>query len=113
MAEHTAARTRALVYLPRDIRRGQPFEVRCTLQHPMETGYRRDGEGRLLPRDIVRRLDVRFGAETVFAADLHPAVAANPYLAFWLQLDEAGPLQLRWTGDGGFAHTEILPLNPA
>ncbi len=113
MTSSNPPRTRALVHLPRDLRRGQPFEVRCTLQHPMETGYRRDSDGRLLPRDIVRRFEARFGDETVFAADLHPAIAANPYLAFWLRLDEPGPLQLRWSGDGGFEHLETVALDLA
>jgi sulfur-oxidizing protein SoxZ len=102
--------THALVHLPPAIRRGQPFEVRCTLQHAMETGYRRDADGRLLPRDIVRRLEVRFDAEPVFAADLYPAIAANPYVAFWLTLDQAGALHLRWSGDNGFEHVETLPI---
>ncbi len=105
--------TRALVHLPKVLRRGEPFEVRTTLAHAMETGYRRDGDGNMLPRDIVRRLEVRLGGETVFAADLHPAIAANPYVAFWLQVQEGGTLELRWTGDRGFLHTESVLLTLA
>ncbi len=102
--------TRALVSLPKTIRRGEVFEVRTTLAHPMETGYRRDSDGRMLPRDIVRRMEVRHAGELVFAADLHPAIAANPYVAFWLLLPDSGTLEIRWTGDRGFAHTETVPL---
>jgi sulfur-oxidizing protein SoxZ len=102
--------TRALVHLPPAIRRGEAFEVRTTLAHPMETGYRRDSDGQMLPRDIVRRLEVRLGSELVFAADLHQAIAANPYIAFSLVLQDGGPLQIRWTGDKGFAHTETVTL---
>jgi sulfur-oxidizing protein SoxZ len=102
--------TRALVNVPKTLRRGEAFEVRTTLAHPMETGYRRDGDGQMLPRDIVRRMEVRLDGERVFAADLHPAIAANPYVAFWLVLQASGTLEIRWTGDKGFAHTETLPL---
>ena len=102
--------TRALVHLPPVLRRGQPFEVRTTLAHPMETGYRRDSDGQMLPRDIVRRLEVRLGSDLVFAADLHQAVAANPYVAFSLLLQDGGDLQIRWTGDKGFEHTETVRL---
>ncbi|WP_326537680.1 thiosulfate oxidation carrier complex protein SoxZ [Pseudorhodoferax sp.] len=101
---------RALVHLPPVLRRGEPFELRCTLAHPMETGYRRDGDGTLLARNIVRRLEVQFDGEPVFAADLHPAVAANPYVAFWLRVDRPGMLLLRWHGDNGFTHDETVPL---
>ncbi|MEN9628170.1 MAG: hypothetical protein RJA10_1397 [Pseudomonadota bacterium] len=105
--------TRALVSVPPVIRRGEVFEVRTALAHPMETGYRRDGVGQMLPRDIVRRMEVRLDGERVFAADLHPAMAANPYVAFPLQLQAGGTLQIRWTGDRGFAHTETLTLGVA
>ena len=102
--------TRALVNLPAVLRRGEVFEVRTTLAHPMETGYRRDGDGQMLPRDIVRRMEAHLDGEPVFAADLHPAIAANPYVAFPLQLQAGGRLQIRWTGDKGFEHTETLTL---
>ena len=102
--------TRALVNVPAVLRRGVVFEVRTTLAHAMETGYRRDGDGRMLPRDIVRRMEVRLDGERVFAADLHPAIAANPYVAFPLLLQAGGSLQIRWTGDQGFEHTETLTL---
>ena len=105
--------TRALVNVPPVIRRGEVFEVRTTLAHPMETGYRRDGDGQMLPRDIARRMEVRLDGERVFAADLHPAMAANPYVAFPLRLQAGGTLHIRWTGDRGFEHTETLTISVA
>ena len=105
--------TRALVSVPPVIRRGEVFEVRTTLAHPMETGYRRDGDGQMLPRDIARRMEVRLDGERVFAADLHPAMAANPYVAFPLRLQAGGTLHIRWTGDRGFEHTETLTISVA
>ncbi|MFO1327765.1 MAG: thiosulfate oxidation carrier complex protein SoxZ [Rubrivivax sp.] len=104
---------RALIQLPRTLRRGEPFEVRTTVGHAMETGYRRDSDGRLLVRDIVRRLEVRLDGEPVFAADLHPGIAANPFIAFWLVADRSGVLELRWSGDNGFAHVERVELQLA
>ncbi len=104
------AAARALVQLPRPVRRGEAFEVRTLVGHPMETGYRRDSDGRMLPRDIVRRLEVRLDGERVFAAELHPAIAANPFIAFWLVAERSGVLELQWVGDNGFAHTERLDV---
>lgn len=102
--------TRALIRLPKVIRAGEAFEVRTTLGHPMETGYRRDSDGVLQPRDIVRRFEARLDGETVFAADLHPAIAANPYVAFWLTAGRSGVLELHWTGDRGLDHRERVDL---
>lgn len=102
--------TRALVNVPKLLRRGEVFEVRTLLGHPMETGFRRDSDGQMLPREVVTRLEAWLGDERVFAADLHLAVAANPYVAFPLQLQTGGTLRVRWTGDKGFDHTETLNL---
>jgi sulfur-oxidizing protein SoxZ len=98
--------TRALLTVPARASRGEVIEVRAIVQHPMESGFRVDAMGRTLPRDIVRRVEARLNGALVFAADLHPANAANPYLAFFVRVEEAGELQVSWRGDNGFAHSE-------
>jgi len=105
--------TRALVHLPAAIRRGEPFEVRALIAHPMETGHRVDTQGQRLPRDIIRRFEARLDGELVFAADLHPSIAANPYIVFPLVVQAAGTLALSWSGDRGFAHGESVALQPS
>lgn len=101
---------RALVTLPRTAIAGQVVSVRTLLAHPMETGLRPDGQGRLVPRDIVQQLTVTFNAQPVLQAQLHPAVAANPFVAFDFVPDRSGVLELRWSGDGGFEHVERVAL---
>lgn len=116
MAETAAERAphlfpvRALVTLPAAPRRGEPFEVRALVAHPMETGHRADALGRRVPRDIVRRIECRLDGELVFAADLHAAIAANPYVAFPLLAQGDGTLVISWLGDRGFAHSVSMAL---
>ncbi|QJW85830.1 thiosulfate oxidation carrier complex protein SoxZ [Ramlibacter terrae] len=86
------------------------MEVRALIAHPMETGYRPGADGRVLPRDIIRRFACRYNGEVVFAAELHPAIAANPYLAFHTVATESGTLEFEWTGDRGFSQVERRPL---
>ena len=105
--------TRAVITLPAVLRAGEPFEVKATVAHAMETGYRSSDDGTRLPRDLVRRFECRFDGELVFAADLFAAVSANPYLAFWLRVDRPGELSFRWHGDRGFEHRETRLLNLA
>lgn len=102
---------RALVFLPSTVRHGEVCEIRATIAHAMETGHRPDGAGGVLPRDILRRLECRLDGALVFAADLHPAIAANPLVSFPLLATASGTLTLRWTGDKGFDHTETVALN--
>jgi sulfur-oxidizing protein SoxZ len=101
---------RALIQVPPTARHGEVIEIRTLIGHPMETGYRPDANGLLLPRDIIRRFSCRYNGETVFEAELFAAVAANPYLAFHTVAMASGTLNFRWEGDQGFLHTESVQL---
>lgn len=101
---------RVLISVPRTARRGQVFEIRALIQHPMETGYRPDAGGEVVPRDIIRRFVCAYNGEEVFAAEMFPAVAANPFLSFTAVAIESGTLTFAWTGDNGFSQTEARPI---
>ena len=101
---------RVLINAPRTVRRGQVFEVRVLIQHVMETGYRPDASGEVALRDIIRRFVCALDGEEVFAAELSPAVAANPFLVFTAVAAESGTLSFTWTGDNGFSQTETRPV---
>lgn len=101
---------RVLVSVPPRARRGEVIEIKTMIQHPMETGYRRTQLGEPIPRDIVRRLRCTYNGAEIFRADLHPAIAANPYLAFTTVATESGTLAFEWTGDHGFAVTHAVTL---
>jgi sulfur-oxidizing protein SoxZ len=89
------------------------IELRVLIAHPMETGYRPGADGRAVPRDLIRRFTCRYNGEAVFSAELHPAIAANPYLAFHVVAAESGTIEFEWQGDNGFAQTEQRSLQVA
>ena len=101
---------RTLIQVPASARKGEVIELRVTIAHPMETGYRPGADGRVLPRDILRRFECRYNGELVFGADLFPAISANPFLSFHLLAGESGTLEFEWQGDKGFAQTERRTL---
>lgn len=101
---------RAIVNVPASAKRGEIVEIRTLIAHPMETGFRSDGEGRRLPRDLIRRFTCRYDGEVVFSAELHPAIAANPYLTFHTVATATGTLAFTWEGDNGFAQTETVAI---
>ena len=101
---------RALINLPASARRGDVIEIRTLINHPMETGYRRDSGGERLPRDIIRRFSCRYDGELVFSAELHAAISANPYIAFHTVALASGLLSFTWEGDNGFAQTETRAI---
>lgn len=100
----------AMVYLPKNAKAGDIVTIKALISHPMETGFRPDSNGRLYPRDIVRRFSAHYDGAEIFRAELHPAIAANPFIAFTTIATKSGPIELSWVGDNGFRHREIVEL---
>ncbi len=100
----------ALINVPPRARRGEVIEIKTLISHPMETGHRRTQLGAVIPRDIVRRFVCTFNGTEVFRAELHPAIAANPFIVFSTIASESGTLQFHWTGDNGFSVTESVRI---
>ena len=101
---------RAVVTVPPRARRGEIVEIKTLAQHTMETGFRRTQTGELVPRDIIRTFTCTYNGVEVYRADLHPAIAANPLIAFTTVATESGALKFEWVGDNGYTVTEIAPI---
>ena len=102
---------RTLINAPKTAKRGDIIEIRATIGHPMETGFRPDERGKILPRNIIQNFSCRYNGELVFSAEMFSAVSANPYLAFHTVATESGTLALTWEGDNGFSQTENISLS--
>jgi sulfur-oxidizing protein SoxZ len=100
----------ALINVPERARRGEVVEIKTLISHPMETGYRRSQLGTRIPRDIIRSFVCTYNGTEVFRAELHPAIAANPFIVFTTVATESGTLVFQWTGDNGFAVTESAAI---
>ena len=94
---------RVVVNVPAEAKRGEVIEIRTLAEHPMETGFRRSQLGELIPRDIIRSLVCTYNGVEVFRAELHPAIAVNPLIAFTTVATETGTLEFRWSGDNGYS----------
>ncbi len=100
----------ALIHMPASAKPGETIEVRALVAHPMETGFRPGPDGKPLARDIIRRFECQYNGQRVLSAELHPAMSANPYIAFFVKAAASGPLTFTWTGDNGFTQTETKQL---
>jgi len=87
--------------VPSNPRAGDIVEVKTLITHVMETGSRKDGSGRLVPRHIINKFYAKFNQRDVFRADFHPGISENPYLSFRLRVPASGILVLTWIEDGG------------
>jgi sulfur-oxidizing protein SoxZ len=100
----------ALINVPERARRGEVIEIKTLISHPMETGYRHSQTGAVIPRDIIRLFVCTYNGAEVFRAELHPAIAANPFIVFSTIATESGTLAFTWTGDNGFSVTESVAI---
>ena len=103
--------SRVIVNVPATAKRGEVIEIRTLAGHDMETGFRRTQLGELVPRDIITRFSCSYNGFEVFRADLHPAIAANPLIAFTTIATESGTLEFRWTGDNNFSVTQTAAIS--
>ncbi len=85
--------------VPANAKKGEVVEVKTLITHPMENGQRKDADGKIIPRLLVNSLAVTYNDKPVMNVRLEPAIAANPYLAFFVKVEESGTLKFTWTDD--------------
>jgi sulfur-oxidizing protein SoxZ len=100
----------ARISVPKTAAKGDVIEIKTLIQHPMETGFRRDLEGEIIPIHIIDRFVCTYNGEEVFRADLHPSIAANPYLSFHTVATESGRLEFTWHDDDGSVYRESAEI---
>lgn len=101
---------RVLINVPKQVKRGESFDVKLLISHPMESGQRRDTMGQVIPRDIINSFVCTYGGEEVLNADLFPAIAANPFLSFSVVANESGTLAMTFKDDHGTVQTESADI---
>lgn len=95
------ANIRPKIRVPKSAKVGDVVKIKTLIAHPMESGIRKDKAGNLIPRNIINRFEARFNDEVFFAVDMHPAVSADPYFAFYFKVPGPGRFSFIWTDDKG------------
>ena len=87
--------------VPSSATRDEVIEIKALIRHKMESGFRRGARGEVIPREIITRFECTYDGAIVFAADFHPAIAANPILTFYVKATQTGSIDFRWTDENG------------
>ena len=85
----------------KEAKKGDLVEVKALVSHVMESGQRKDQDGKTIQRKILNKFTCTVNGKEVFSADFEPAVAANPYIQFKFRAQESGAVVLTWTDDDG------------
>ena len=103
--------TKPRIKVPETAKIGDVIEIKTLISHIMETGQRKDKDGKTIPRNIINTFTATFNGKEVFKAELQPGIAANPYIAFFLKVVAPGHLELSWLDDAGSKVVEKIKLN--
>jgi sulfur-oxidizing protein SoxZ len=98
------------IKLPDTINLGDVIEVKTLVSHVMETGQRKDKDGKTIPRNIVNAFTAVFEGKTVFEAKLQPGTSSNPFITFFMKVNGPGELVFTWTDDTGATITGSAPV---
>ncbi|MBL4598268.1 MAG: thiosulfate oxidation carrier complex protein SoxZ [Rhizobiaceae bacterium] len=93
------------VKVPKMASVGDIITIKTLISHKMESGQRKNKKGEPIPRRIINKFTASFNGETVFSADIDPAVSANPYFEFSARVNESGVFKFIWLDDDGSEYT--------
>jgi sulfur-oxidizing protein SoxZ len=82
--------------------KGDVADVRVLMNHPMETGQRKDGAGNLIPVHFIQEVTVKLNGRTVIEGQISQAVSRNPVFSFRVKGAKAGDrLEISWLDNKG------------
>ncbi len=93
------------VKVPKSAAAGEVVVIKTLISHEMESGQRKDKDGKVIPRKIINKFTCEFNGKKVFECDIDPAISANPYFEFSAKVAESGAFKFSWVDDDGAVYT--------
>jgi sulfur-oxidizing protein SoxZ len=85
--------------------------VRVLMGHDMETGQRKDAEGKVIPAWFIQTVSAQWNGQTVLSAQWGPSVAKNPFLQFKIKGAAAGDrVTVSWVDNHGDTRTDTASV---
>ncbi len=91
----------ARLLLPERIAAGDVVTVRLLIQHAMETGYRQDVNGRVIPRNVIGLVRCELEGREVFRAEPSSGLSANPLFEFSVRALQTAEWRVQWEDEQG------------
>jgi len=77
-------------------------DVRVLMTHPMETGQRKDADGKLIPVHFIQNITVKVNGRVVIEGQASQAVSRNPVFSFRLKGGAKGDrIEVSWVDNQG------------
>ena len=82
--------------------KGDTADVRVLMNHPMETGLRKDSAGKIIPLHFIQEVTVKLNGKTVIEGQTSQAVSRNPVFSFRVKGAKSGDrLEISWLDNKG------------
>jgi sulfur-oxidizing protein SoxZ len=82
--------------------KGDVCEIRVLMSHPMETGQRKDSDGKAVPAHFIQTLTVALNGKTVVSGQTAASVSRNPVFGFKVKGAKAGDkVTVSWVDNKG------------
>ena len=86
---------------------GDKATVRVLMSHEMESGQRKDGNGKTIPAWNIQNITASLNGKPVMTAEWGPAVSKNPFLQFNIKGAKAGDkVAITWKDNKGDTRTD-------
>jgi sulfur-oxidizing protein SoxZ len=77
-------------------------DIRVLMTHPMETGLRKDPDGKIVPLHFIQSVIVKVNGKTVVDGQLSQAVSRNPVFTFRVKGGAKGDkIEVSWLDNLG------------
>lgn len=81
---------------------GDVVEVKCLINHPMESGLRKDASGNAVPAHHITNLTAALNGKPVLDAQWGGGISKNPYLTFKVKGAKSGDkIAIDWIDNKG------------
>ena len=81
---------------------GGVTEIRVLMTHPMETGQRKDQDGKIVPSHFIQNIAVKMNGQTVVDSQISQAISRNPVFTFRLKGGSKGDrIEVSWLDNKG------------
>jgi len=101
------------VKVPKSAKAGEVVTIKTLISHPMESGQRKDGNGNVIPREIINRFTCEFNGALVIDVALETSISTNPYIEFDAKVDASGEFKFTWYDDDGSVYTDAKSIEVA
>jgi sulfur-oxidizing protein SoxZ len=91
---------------------GDSTEVKVLMNHEMETGQRKDAQGKTIPAWFIQNVTATYDGKTVLSAQWGTAVSKNPFVSFKFKGGAKGDkVTITWVDNRGDKRTDEATIS--